>query len=337
MNKKTLLGLSFLLTACFDEVKLPESDNAVDGSIDSDGDGISDVEEEENGTDPENADSDGDGLSDAEESENGTDPNSSDSDDDGISDSDELNDGTDPNNSDSDGDGVNDGDELENGTDPNNSDSDGDGLDDGSEAAYGSDPNNSDTDGDGVEDGEENAIGTDPTNADSDGDGVNDGDELDNGTDPTVEDVPVGDPSAIATEGTWILDNITPQDDSCAVLNLLGLAGLSLSDIVPPGYIISNSDTQGFDVALDGYNSMLPCALNGQGGFVCQDYPLEFEELGTIVNMTFALDGALASDSEMDIGLTIDLDSCSGSLCGLINGGNVSGCYVYGTGEGYLQ
>ena len=69
----------------------------------------------------------------------------------------------------------------------------------------------------------------------------------------------------------------------------------------------------------------------------CQDYPLEFEELGTVISMSFALEGALDSDTEMDIGLTIDLLDCNGALCTLINGGNVNGCYIYGTGTGDHQ
>ena len=359
MKRTTLLGLGLLLTACPDTAKLAETETPESGEIDSDGDGISDIDEEANGTDPNSEDTDGDGLSDSEEAENGTDPTSEDTDGDGITDGEELNEGTDPTNSDTDGDGiddsaeeaegtdptnadsdddgVSDGEELDNGTDPTNSDSDGDGLDDGSEAAYGSDPNNADSDGDGVSDGEENDIGTDPTNSDTDGDGVPDGSELDNGTDPTVPDAPEGDPDAIATEGVWKLENVTPVDDSCSVLNLLSLADLTLGDIIPSSYNVMNSDVQGFDVALDGYNGTLPCALNGLGGFLCQDYPLEFEELGTVISMSFALEGALDSDTEMDIGLTIDLLDCNGALCTLINGGNVSGCYIYGTGTGDHQ
>lgn len=63
-------------------------------------------------------DSDGDGLSDEREEEEGTDPNNPDSDGDGINDGDEIDLGTDPTNPDSDGDGILDGDELELGTDP---------------------------------------------------------------------------------------------------------------------------------------------------------------------------------------------------------------------------
>ena len=74
-----------------------------DSERDSDGDGLTDKEEAEKGTDPNNADSDGDGLTDKEEldgSKNNGEP-------------------TDPNKADSDGDGVNDKDEIDAGTDPN--------------------------------------------------------------------------------------------------------------------------------------------------------------------------------------------------------------------------
>ncbi len=61
------------------------------------------------GFDFSNLDSDGDGISDINESNHGTDPNNADSDGDGVSDGDELANGTDPTKWDSDGDGVNDG------------------------------------------------------------------------------------------------------------------------------------------------------------------------------------------------------------------------------------
>jgi len=63
---------------------------------DDDNDGLSDVEEEKIGTNPEKADSDGDGLSDKKEIEIGTDPLKADSDGDGISDFIEVNNGTNP-------------------------------------------------------------------------------------------------------------------------------------------------------------------------------------------------------------------------------------------------
>lgn len=149
-----------------------------------------------------NQDSDGDGLTDAEEAELGTDPNNPDTDDDGISDGDEVNVyGTDPLNMDTDGDLLYDGGELIYGTDPLNPDTDGDGLLDGEEIyIYGTNPLNPDTDGDGIPDGVEVANGTDPLRApapppppvqeqpapplDSDGDGVIDENEIAAGTDP---------------------------------------------------------------------------------------------------------------------------------------------------------
>ncbi len=92
-----------------------------------------------------NIDSDGDELSDREE-ENiyFTDPDDSDSDDDGLTDGAEINNySTDPNDSDSDDDGLTDGAEIYNySTDPNNSDTDGDGFKDGEEVFRCFDPKN---------------------------------------------------------------------------------------------------------------------------------------------------------------------------------------------------
>ena len=176
---------------------------------DSDGDGVSDEQEEKDGTDPNNPDTDGDGLTDGEEKEHGTDPKNPDTDGDGITDGDEVNrkdeDGnpapTDPKNKDTDGDGLTDGEEKEKGTDPLKPDTDGDGLTDKEEvdgsknphednkfdedgAPGNTDPTNPDTDDDGLTDGTETEIGTDPNNPDTDGDGHNDGDEIKDNKDP---------------------------------------------------------------------------------------------------------------------------------------------------------
>ena len=79
------------------------------------------------------SDADSDGLSDAEEGELGTDPNDEDTDRDGLSDGDEVELGTDPLEEDSDGDGATDGEEIELGTDPLNAG----GSDDCSGTTYG--------------------------------------------------------------------------------------------------------------------------------------------------------------------------------------------------------
>jgi len=111
-------------------------------------------------------DNDNDGLTDANEEELGTDPNDPDSDDDGVSDGDEVNNKTDPNDKDTDNDGLSDGEEIENKTDPLDADSDDDGVSDGDEVNNETDPNEEDSDGDGATDGEEEEAGTDPNDPD---------------------------------------------------------------------------------------------------------------------------------------------------------------------------
>lgn len=88
-------------------------------SADTDGDGLRDPAEEQEGTDCRNPDTDGDGLSDKEEVDRGTDPTTRDSDGDGLSDPEEVNEyDTDPLDPDTDGDGISDGQEIDQGTDP---------------------------------------------------------------------------------------------------------------------------------------------------------------------------------------------------------------------------
>lgn len=163
----------------------------------SDGDDIPDYLEAIHGTDPFDADSDDDGLSDGEEDQNQN----------GKVDAFE----TDPLNPDTDGDGLLDGVELGRtdgipamndaaGTDmtifhgdgdpgtqtnPLMKDTDGDMLADGAEDQNGngvvdfdeSDPNNRDTDADGILDGFEVRLGSSPIDIDSDDDGLADIDE----------------------------------------------------------------------------------------------------------------------------------------------------------------
>ena len=187
--------------------------------VDSDGDGVSDEQEEKDGTDPNNPDSDGDGLNDGEEKEHGTDPKNPDTDGDGVNDGDEVKDGTDPKNKDTDGDGLTDGEEKEIGTDPTKPDTDGDGLTD-KEEVDGSknddfnneptDPTNPDSDGDGLTDGTETEIGTDPNNPDTDGDGHKDGDEVKDNKDPKDPDSFPGDDTD--TDGDGVPDAQEEKD-----------------------------------------------------------------------------------------------------------------------------
>ena len=142
---------------------------AIEGQQDTDGDGLTNQEEADLGTDPLNPDTDADGLFDGDEVKRYT---------------------TDPKNKDTDGDGLLDGEEvLRHGTDPKVPDTDQDGLNDGDEVKrYLSDPRNPDTDGDTLLDGDEAKRGTDPRNPDTDADALNDGDEIRRGTDPLRPD-----------------------------------------------------------------------------------------------------------------------------------------------------
>ena len=175
--------------------------------LDSDGDGLLDVDEGWIGTDPFNPDTDGDGLLDGQEAfcayaEDGsagrpnapdvypnaccTDPLNPDSDGDGILDGQDTCDDV---YVDSDADGLLDIDEQWIGTDPFNPDTDGDGLLDGQEAFCYGQPVPADDNGGGSEPGDPNdpsqpiappppdSCCTDPLNPDTDGDGVRDGED----------------------------------------------------------------------------------------------------------------------------------------------------------------
>ena len=197
---------------------------------DFDGDGLSDAYEGEHGfavfsAGDEALHSDSDNLTNWEEFQAGTDPNNPDTDGDSISDSTELQDGTtvdtydlvsgtitsqtfltDPLEPDSDFDGLTDTEELIDGielpdgslvfTNPNSTDTDGDLMDDLTEALFGFNPvdpsdGEEDEDGDGLSNGMEISLGTDLFDKDTDNDGLWDGWEADNaGYDPLVDDNP---------------------------------------------------------------------------------------------------------------------------------------------------
>ena len=166
-----------------------------DTTQDSDGDGLDLLAEQAQGTSALVADTDEDGLSDGEEVLLGTDPLSQDTDEDGLLDGDETQTyQTDPSNDDSDGDTLLDGLEIQLGTDPNSQDSDTDTIPDGVERRVGLNPMDPadallDMDGDGLSNAGEYAAGADIVVADSDGDGLSDGDEVNTyGTSPVLTD-----------------------------------------------------------------------------------------------------------------------------------------------------
>jgi hypothetical protein len=230
------------------------------GTSDADKDGLSDDEEAQLGTNPNDPDTDNDGLLDGEEVNTyHTKPRDADTDDDGMPDGWEVDHGLDPlvgdGNGDLDRDGLTNRDEYNRGTDPANADTDNDGMPDKwevdkrlnpvvadgnadpdgdalknvDEYTRGTNPQDPDTDDDTLKDGREVTIGTNPKNPDSDGDGIPDGVEVGNGSTPTNTD---GDDKIDAldtdSDGDGILDatewdvdeNKSGADNLCANLGL---------------------------------------------------------------------------------------------------------------------
>jgi thiol-disulfide isomerase/thioredoxin len=119
------LPLLLCLTGCWPFIAVPSADDPL---------------LEDGGDEPDFIDSDGDGISDTEEELLGLDPHSDDADEDGLSDQDELIWGSDPNVADTDGDGLLDGEEVAIGCDPTLVDTDNDTYTDFDEVVEGTDP-----------------------------------------------------------------------------------------------------------------------------------------------------------------------------------------------------
>lgn len=349
---RPLLLIPLALIACQDIEKDPDEKDGVITNVDTDGDGISDADEEAAGTNPNSADSDGDGLNDAEEAEAGTDPNNSDSDGDGLSDSNELEAGADPNNADSDNDGLSDGNEVAFGTDPTNADTDNDGIDDSDEANHGTSPTNADSDEDGINDGDELAAGTDPNDADSDNDGLSDGDEAELGTDPNdadsdddgltdglesiggtdpndadsdddgindSQDPDPNDPNVPGEEsltpalGTWNINSFNVGTDTCNYA--LWGSQVDINEFAPESFDITAATESEVTLSLNGEN--LVCPLIG-GSFNCPAMTEEAEDLSAL-NMVFSIDvnlglsGTFSDEESVDLDLDIELSNCTSS------------------------
>ena len=196
---------------------------AIGSILDTDEDGLFDMDEEELGTDPNDPDSDDDGLSDGAEVELqdtffGACPSPliADSDGDGLDDLFEVTAGLDPCDMDSDDDGLPDAAEGVHGTQPLNPDTDGDGLLDGTEVdlalANGGacpDPLVEDSDADGLLDGVETSPewNTDPCSADSDGDGW-----IDSSDPAPLEPLTQGALAALVSSGALEIEDIPLED-----------------------------------------------------------------------------------------------------------------------------
>ena len=195
-------------------------DNADDtgGAIDTDKDGLLDVDETLIGTDINNPDTDGDSLTDFDEYVYcNTDPLLFDTDDDGVNDAD--------------------------------SDSDNDGLSNKSEVILGTSPVNDDTDQDGLKDGEEvNTYLTDPLNVDTDGDGVFDGTEVRLGTNPLIAEDSFN-VKAEASNGGKVKASVNTvlSGEQVESLHIKAINNTTLFPEEMPGYI-----GEAYDFSVDG-------------------------------------------------------------------------------------
>ncbi|WP_130336308.1 hypothetical protein [Micromonospora kangleipakensis] len=148
-----------------------DQDSVADGAEDIDGDGLTNLQEQDLGTSPTEADTDGDGLGDGAEVAKGTNPL--------VPDQPRA--------------PPTPGNNPPIVPAPTDADTDGDGLGDSEEGEVETNPANVDTDGDGLSDGEEyNELNISPLHVDTDGDGLSDGYELehvlDQGLDPAIFD-----------------------------------------------------------------------------------------------------------------------------------------------------
>ena len=238
-----------------------------DALADGDNDGLVNLQEFFNDTDPSNPDTDSDGLSDGDEFFiHRTSPINNDTDNDGLNDFSEINThSTNPLNGDSDNDGLPDGWEVSYELNPliddANIDNDSDGLTNAEEYNLNSNPQNPDTDNDGLSDSEELAYGTQINSADSDNDGLNDGDEVHlHSTNPLIAD----------TDGDGVEDG-TEVNDINTDPNNSDTDGDAIDDFFDNCPIIPNSDqldanNNGIGDVCDNELINLTVKLNGDNG-----------------------------------------------------------------------
>lgn len=238
--------------------------------IDSDGDKIPDVVEQELGLDPQSQDSDGDGIPDTVEAANGA---AIDTDGDGLLDALDT---------DSDNDGL--ADRIESGDDPTRPrdtdqdglpdyvdlDSDGDGWADAVERAADSDGDgvpdyiDLDSDDDGVSDADELVWGLARTLMDSDSDGIRDGDEFGPG------------PGAADSDGDGTPDALDLDSDNDGIPDQLergdGDAPLDFDQDGTPDFLDLDSDDDGIPDQVEARDSRDQIAdSDGDGSYDFRD------------------------------------------------------------------
>ena len=306
--------------------------NDEDDSLDADGDGITNVEEIQNLTNPLQADTDSDGLSDSDEGTADTDDDGTidaldtDSDNDGIPDSVEGSSDLDGDSlanyrdTDDDGDGIPsaeehsalprladaDGDGLINAYDM---DSDNDGIDDATELLADQDldgvpnyidPNDADTpdsdaDGDGISNAEESMLGTYAYAIDTDQDGISDSIETQGGQNPRDSDDD-GDIDALDTDSDN--DGIHDQTESSTI---------DSDEDGTPNYRDTDDDQDGIPTAIEyAYSLRFGADIDGDG----RDNHLDTDSDGDTVSDRVESYQDVDGDSIVDF---LDSDDTNGS------------------------
>jgi serine/threonine protein kinase len=208
-----------------------------------------------------NLDTDGDGIPDVQESELGTNPNLADSDQDGISDQDEIEAGTEPDNADTDGDNLSDGDEIRMGTDPQVVDSDGDTLLDGDEV------HGREIDG--------QIFVSSPTLPDTDGDGLLDNVDPDPSDLPTVTPSPTSTPTPTFTPSATPTQESTPTPTPSATPTIppsrtptptptIGFTGIITGVVIQPPILVLRQSWE-HDIYLAGSRNIYYLRLQEAG------------------------------------------------------------------------
>ncbi|MEO8061284.1 MAG: hypothetical protein ABI821_00910 [Pseudomonadota bacterium] len=293
---------------------IPNANSAACLASDSDGDGLTNDQEDTLGTSRGNSDTDGDGASDGTEV-GGNPTNPTDTDGDGI-----------PNVlessvTDSDGDGVSNQADSANSNpcvpNPNSAaclavDSDGDGLSNGVEDSNGTDRNNADTDGDGVSDGVETGNPADPTDTDGDGipdvleGGDTDGDGIGNASDadsdndgiPDAGEVGADPQHPVDTDGDGTPDYLDRDSDGDGIPDALEMG----SDPSQP--VDSDGDGTPDYLDEDSDNDTLPDALESNASGIDSD--------GDGIDDAFDVDevggGDISNDGVADSALPRDTD-----------------------------
>lgn len=338
-------GVNDEADAINDDPCVPDANGSVCLAADSDGDGLSNAQEDALGSSRNNPDTDGDGVNDAAEHGGGAQPRDTDGD--------SVADALESSIVDSNGDGRNDE------TDPCTPnpghaaclafDSDGDGLTNAQEAAAGTDPRDTDTDGDGVNDGIE--VGTNPSSpldtdddglidalessADTDGDGQADSADADSDNDGIPDGVEAGSvPGALRdSDGDGVPDHLDRDSDDDGLPDAIE-AGRSPSTPVDsdgdgsPDYLDLDSDDDGLPDRLEAGVA----GTDADGDQIDDAFDAQAIPGAVDANLDGVADGVGPADTDRDGDADFrDVDSDRDGILDTIEG-NVSGVDTDGDG-----